>query len=203
MLIVTKLQGWPGLSARVLNLDRGNVFFVHNQQNEFIAVIKKEQENLIRYVRMKLTGISDMDAEDIVADVLFNVYNRVAADKHVENLAAYLYQSVKNKIWDYFRKPQTPLSLDAPEQNMELPRGAKLVEPALDVENLFEEKEFLLRLKNALLSLEPKQRAVWVATELEGYTFKELSLKWSEPIGTLLSRKSRATKALRKLLEDE
>lgn len=176
---------------------------MRNQQNEFITVIKKERQNLIRYVRMKLTGISDMDAEDIVADVLFNVYNRVAADKHVENLAAYLYQSVKNKIWDYFRQPQKPLSLDAPEQNTELPRGAKLIEAALDVENLFEEKEFLLRLKNALLSLEPKQRAVWVATELEGYTFKELSLKWSEPIGTLLSRKSRATKALRKLLKDE
>lgn len=175
---------------------------MHNQQNEFITVFHNERKNLIRYVRLKLRGISDMDAEDIVADVLFNVYNRVAADKPVENLAAYLYQSVKNKIWDYFRQPQLPVSLDEPEQATGLPRGERLADGML-VENLFEEKEFLVRLENALLGLEPKQRAVWVATELQGYTFKELSLKWSEPIGTLLSRKARATKALRRLLETE
>ncbi|WP_312337754.1 RNA polymerase sigma factor [Anaerospora hongkongensis] len=175
---------------------------MHNQQNEFITVFHNERKNLIRYVRLKLRGISDMDAEDIVADVLFNVYNRVAADKPVENLAAYLYQSVKNKIWDYFRQPQQPVSLDAPEQATGMSRGEHLADGML-VEDVFEEKEFLVRLENALLSLEPKQRAVWVATELQGYTFKELSLKWSEPIGTLLSRKARATKALRTLLENE
>ncbi|WP_207900714.1 RNA polymerase sigma factor [Anaerospora hongkongensis] len=178
------------------------MFFVRNQQNEFISVFHTERKNLIRYVRLKLRGISDMDAEDIVADVLFNVYNRVAADKPVENLAAYLYQAVKNRIWDYFRQPQLPVSLDAPQQVTGLPRGEHLADGML-VEDVFEEKEFLVRLENALLSLEPKQRAVWVATELQGYTFKELSLKWSEPIGTLLSRKARATKALRRLLKNE
>lgn len=47
------------------------------------------------------------------------------------------------------------------------------------------------------------QRAVWVATKIDGYSFKELSVKWQEPIGTLLARKSRATTKLRKLLQDE
>jgi DNA-directed RNA polymerase specialized sigma24 family protein len=42
-----------------------------------------------------------------------------------------------------------------------------------------------------------------VATELDDYTFKELAEKWNEPIGTLLSRKSRAAKALRKALSDK
>jgi RNA polymerase sigma factor (sigma-70 family) len=176
---------------------------VHKQENEFISIFKQEQQNLIRYVRSKLTGISDMDAEDIVADVLFNVYNRVTADNHVENLVAYLYQSVKNKIWDHFRQPQTPLSLDALDKDTGLPRGEKLIDGTVNVESLLEKKEFAFRLRSALMSLEPKQRAVWVATELEGYTFKELSSKWGEPIGTLLSRKSRAMKALRKALQDE
>jgi RNA polymerase sigma factor (sigma-70 family) len=144
-----------------------------------------------------------MDAEDIVADVLFNVYNRMMADNQVENLAAYLYQSVRHRIWDRLRQAKTPLSLDALDKNTGLPRGETLIDAAGDVENLVEKKEFALRLKSALLKLEPKQRAVWVATELEGYSFKELSQKWGEPIGTLLSRKSRATQALRKLLQEE
>lgn len=176
---------------------------MRKQKNEFVSVVKEEQPKLLRYVRQKLTGISDMDAEDIVADVLFNVYNRITADNQVENLAAYLYQSVKHKIWDRFRQAKTPLSLDSLDRNTGLPRSEKLIDATGDVESLVEKKEFTLRLKNALMELEPKQRAVWVATELEGYSFKELSLKWGEPIGTLLSRKSRATKALRKLLQEE
>jgi len=176
---------------------------LHKQENEFISIFKQEEKKLIRYVRSKLIGISHMDAEDIVADVVFNVYNRVNADKYIENLTAYLYQSVKYKIWDGFRKNQNLLSLDDLDKSTGLPRGEKLVDGMADVESLLENKELALRLKNALISLEPKQRAVWVATEIEGYSFKELSLKWSEPLGTLLARKSRATKALRKMLQDE
>ena len=176
---------------------------MHKQQNEFVSVVKREQPNLLRYVRQRLTGISDMDAEDIVADVLFNVYNRMTADNQVENLAAYLYQSVKYKVWDRFRQAKSPLSLDALDKVTGLPQSESLIDPNGDVESLVEKKEFALRLRSALLKLEPKQRAVWVATELEGHTFKELSLTWGEPIGTLLSRKSRATQALRKLLQEE
>lgn len=176
---------------------------MHKQQNEFISIFKQEQEKLIRYVRMKLTGISPMDAEDIVADVLFNVYNRLAADKHIENLAAYLYQSAKNKIMDHFRQPQIPISLDALDPNTGLPRIEKVMDETVNIERLFEKKEFAEDFKSALLGLEAKQRAVWVATELEGYSFKELSQRWGEPLGTLLSRKSRATKALRKALQNE
>lgn len=176
---------------------------MRKQQNDFVSVIKKEQPKLLRYVRQRLTGISAMDAEDIVADVLFNVYNRMTTDGHVENLAAYLYQSVKHKIWDRFRQAKAPLSLDALDRDTGFPRGGSLIDTAGDVESMIEKKEFARRLKQALLKLEPKQRAVWAATELEGYTFKELSVKWEEPIGTLLSRKSRATQALRKLLQEE
>lgn len=176
---------------------------MHKQQNEFINIFKQEQEKLIRYVRMKLTGISLMDAEDIVADVLFNVYNRLAADKQIENLAAYLYQSAKNKILDHFRQPLAPVSLDALDENTGLPRIAKVIDESMDIERLFEKQEFALDFREALMNLETKQRAVWVATELEGYTFKELSQKWGEPLGTLLSRKSRATQALRKALHEE
>jgi RNA polymerase sigma factor (sigma-70 family) len=144
-----------------------------------------------------------MDAEDIVADVVFNVYNRVTADTPVENLAAYLYQAVKNKIKDYFRKPKRPLSIDELDKHTGLARGADLVDRAVAVEILVEQNEFALRLKSALMKLEARQRAVWIATELEGYTFKELAEQWGEPIGTLLSRKNRATKALRNMLQDQ
>ena len=71
-----------------------------------------------------------------------------------------------------------------------------------DVASTLENKELAQRLSNAIDQLEPKQRAVFIATEFDGKTFKELSERWSEPIGTLLSRKSRAMKALQNALVD-
>ena len=57
------------------------------------------------------------------------------------------------------------------------------------------------RLTEAIGKLEPRQRAVFIATELKEKSFRELSEAWGEPIGTLLSRKSRAVKALRQLMD--
>ncbi len=77
-----------------------------------------------------------------------------------------------------------------------------LMDTHADIEMKLQKEELREQLRAAIMKLEPKQRAVWVATEIEGYTFKELSAKWGEPIGTLLSRKSRATKVLKTLLKD-
>jgi DNA-directed RNA polymerase specialized sigma24 family protein len=41
-----------------------------------------------------------------------------------------------------------------------------------------------------------------LATEIDGFTFRDLAEEWNEPIGTLLSRKSRAAAKLRQLLSD-
>ena len=43
---------------------------------------------------------------------------------------------------------------------------------------------------------------MWLATEIDGFTFRDLAEDWDEPIGTLLSRKSRAVAKLRQLLSD-
>jgi len=58
------------------------------------------------------------------------------------------------------------------------------------------------RLTMALDNLEPNQRAVWIATELDDYSFRELSEEWGVPLGTLLARKHRAVAALQKALQD-
>ncbi|SHI91777.1 RNA polymerase sigma factor, sigma-70 family [Propionispora hippei DSM 15287] len=177
------------------------MFILQKNEQDLIILFKQEKENLLRFVRSKITGISDMDAEDIVADTLFNIYNRLSADHPIENLLPYLYQSVKNKIFDWFRRPQPAVSLDAAEVDAQLQRN-ELLDNRAAIEYIVEQKELALLLKTALVSLEPKQRAIWVATEIDGYSFKELSVKWQEPIGTLLARKSRATAKLRKLLQE-
>jgi RNA polymerase sigma factor (sigma-70 family) len=70
------------------------------------------------------------------------------------------------------------------------------------MESEIEASEIRGRLVEALDALEPNQRAIWVATELDGYSFRELSKEWGVPVGTLLARKHRANAALQKELQD-
>ena len=110
---------------------------------------------------------------------------------------------MRNKITDYERKSGKETSLDGMvDADGELPLlnliAAENEEPFAQEERA----ERMHRLTDAIGQLEPRQRAILIATELKGKTFRELSEEWGEPIGTLLSRKSRAVKTLRKLLEE-
>jgi len=62
----------------------------------------------------------------------------------------------------------------------------------------FEIKELI---NNALQSLQPKYRSVIVLRMMEGYTTKETAKILNLPIGTVLSRLSRAQDKLKEILE--
>ena len=66
-----------------------------------------------------------------------------------------------------------------------------------------EQAQRVKALTDAIGKLEPRQRAVLIATELKGKSFRDLSEEWGEPMGTLLSRKSRAVKNLKSMLREQ
>ena len=162
-----------------------------------------ENGRLKNYVRKQAQRISDMDAEDIVAEVMLNTVSRIGSSGPVENIAAYVYRSIRNRIADFERGRAKSASLDGMlGEDGELPFLQALVTENDDPFQAEEQAERIHRLTDAIGKLEPRQRAVFIATELKEKSFRELSEAWGEPIGTLLSRKSRAVKTLRKLLED-
>ncbi len=162
-----------------------------------------ERKKLNRYIHGKLQSISDMEAEDMVEDVMLHILNRLTASARVDNLSAYVYRSLHNKIVDYLRTENQTISLQANvEDEGEIPFYELLADHRADVSDEAERKEFMRRLADAVSRLEAKQRAVFIATVLEGKTFKDLSEQWQEPVGTLLSRKYRAVKELQRMLKD-
>ena len=176
---------------------------VQGENSKWYAFFTRDGEKLIRFVKNRARRISQMDAEDIVADVMLSLVSHLETNGPVENIAAYAYRAVRNKIVDYERKSSKETSLDGmADEDGELPLlnliAAQNEEPFAKEERV----ERMHRLTDAIGRLEPRQRAILIATELKGKTFRELAEEWGEPIGTLLSRKSRAVKTLRKLLED-
>ena len=163
----------------------------------------REGRRLASFVRSKIEDQADLEAEDLVQDVFANLLERADPLSEVENLSAYVWRSLRNRVVDALRRRRNHLSLDEPiagEDDLTLADVIADDEP--DAEALLESAEDLAGLASAMESLDPKERELLQQTEFGGRTFRELSEEWGEPIGTLLSRKSRAVKTLRNLLEE-
>lgn len=170
--------------------------------NRLYAFFSQESQRLIGYVERKSRRINAMDAEDIVDEVMLQLLSIIGLRGPVKNLPAYVYRALQNRLIDYFRKTERLSSLSDPVTNDAGITLVDLLQSPEDAASTLENKELAQRLSEAIDQLEPKQRAVFIATEFDGKTFKELSELWREPIGTLLSRKSRAMKALQNALKD-
>jgi RNA polymerase sigma factor (sigma-70 family) len=162
-------------------------------QKKKAELIDRERPGLLRYLRRRISDLDEMDLEDAVSDTTIMLLQRADLIPFSE-LTAYLYRAVYNKAIDLLRRRKHSVTLDVPAER--LPHSG--ADPAV----LAEQSEFQERLFKALAELGPEQREVWIATELEGYSFRELAESWDEPIGTLLARKHRATERIRVALAD-
>jgi RNA polymerase sigma factor (sigma-70 family) len=140
-------------------------------------------------VRAWIADSAEWDAEDVVQDVIENLFEKADVTAPIADLSAYLYRSLRNRVIDLYRKPKR-----AAELPVELSDLRYEASEELDRE---ETRETLFA---AIDELPLAQREVFVATELEGRSFKELAADWNTPIGTLLARKHRAVRALRETL---
>jgi len=71
-----------------------------------------ERARLLRAVRRKLFDVSTTDAEDLVSDVFYSVLRRGDFVAQVENLTAYVYRALANRIAEYRRTPHREQSLE-------------------------------------------------------------------------------------------
>lgn len=147
---------------------------------------RTEYSRWVRFVRRLIDDAADRDAEDIVQDVMLGIFDKADITVPIENLSAYIYRALRNRVTDMFRRKKDLASL------------AELVyESVEDAANALEQKELRETVVKAIDNLSDEQRAVVIATEFEDRSFRELSEEWEIPIGTLLARKSRALQKIR------
>ena len=146
---------------------------------------------------------AERDGEDIVQDVMLNIFDSTDITAPVENLAAYVYRSLYNRAVDMLRKSKKTVPLDKG-----IGHGSdrsfldELSDIRYDAHDAMQKKELRARIFEAVDLLKPAHRAVFIATEFEGRSFRELSDEWDVPIGTLLSRKHRAVLKVKSVLGD-
>jgi RNA polymerase sigma factor (sigma-70 family) len=168
------------------------------------AVYKEERKRLLGYIRNR---ISDrVEAEDILQDVFYQLTLGFRDIRRIENLTAWIYKVADNRITDLFRKKK-PISISYSENAREDDDGPLSLEDILPSLGSTPEDDELKELiweaiEETLSELPEEQRAVFVANEFDGMSFKEISEETGTGVNTLISRKRYAVLALRERLNE-
>lgn len=172
------------------------------QNRQLNETIRLEQLRLRDFIRKRVPDLGD--AEDILQDVFYELIEAFRLMKPIEHVGAWLYRVARNRITDRYRKRKTA-SLD--DTAVSTPTGDEfswedlLPSTTDDPEALYTRTVLLEEMAAALGELPPEQRDVFMAHELEGESFQEISDRTGISVNTLLSRKRYAVRHLRRRLQ--
>jgi RNA polymerase sigma factor (sigma-70 family) len=177
------------------------------QDREIAAAVRRERGRLLAFIRKRV--IDAAEAEDVLQEALYELVAAYRLMQPVEQVGAWLIRVARNRIIDRFRKKKPELLSDQPvghhgsQDEQETERLEDLLPSLDDGPDALTVREMLLeQVEEALEELPREQREVFIAQELEGASFKELSEKWGVGVNTLLSRKRYAVLYLRQRLRD-
>jgi RNA polymerase sigma factor (sigma-70 family) len=176
------------------------------QDRRISEVVKREQSRLRNFIRRRVPD--PRDAEDILQEVFYELVEANRLLMPIQHVTGWLFRVARNRITDLFRKKRPESFSDAAvarndddDDDERLVLEDLLPSPDAGPEALYARNVLLEELALAFEELPAEQRAVFVAHELEGRTFKEMAAETGVSVNTLLSRKRYAVLHLRERLQ--
>jgi RNA polymerase sigma factor (sigma-70 family) len=172
------------------------------QDRQISEVIAAERSRLRSFIRKRVPN--EADVEDLLQEVFYELVEANRLLMPIDYVTGWLFRVARNRITDLFRKKKAETFSDAAvvdEDGELMPIEDLLPSPDAGPEALFVRGVLLDELKSALGELPAEQREVFIAHELEGRSFKELSAESGVSVNTLLSRKRYAVLHLRRRLQ--
>jgi len=171
------------------------------RKRRFTEFFKRDYKKLLQYVHRLIDDTADRDAEDIIQDVMLNLYDKSDLTIPIDNLSAYIYKSLKNRVVDLFRKRELKVinsdSIDTENLSLDYIFDKIDNDPFTELEK----QELYDVLYRSIDSLDENEKHLIIATEFDHISFRSLSEAWGIPIGTLLSRKTRAINKIKNSLK--
>ena len=173
------------------------------EQNQLLSqAMERDEPRLRSFIRKHIADSGD--AEDVLQDVFYELLEAYRLMKPVEHVTAWLFRVARNRMIDLFRRKKAG-SLNEPmstgDEDDVLVLEDLLPSAEAGPEAAYARNLLIDALDDALEELPPMQRDVFVAHELEGRSFKEISAETGLSVNTLLSRKHYAVLHLRRRLQ--
>ena len=172
------------------------------QDRRISGIVAEQRSRLRNFIRRRVPDPAD--AEDIVQEVFYELVEANRLLMPIEHVTGWLFRVARNRITDLFRKKRPETFSDASVEDEDgegLQIEDLLPSPDAGPEALYVRNLLLDELELALDELPDEQREIFVAHELEGRSFKELSAESGVSLNTLLSRKRYAALHLRERLQ--
>ena len=157
----------------------------------------REYQSLKMYVRTKISDTANRNAEDIIQDVALKLFSGADRYAPINNVAGFVYKSIRNKIIDVMRTTKKSNSVDNDKDLLDL------VEVLHQPNDSHTSEQMILVLKKCVAQLKPIYKDIIIAVDFEGYSYNEISTETGISIGTLMSRRHRAIGILYKKIELE
>jgi RNA polymerase sigma factor (sigma-70 family) len=178
-----------------------SITLMTEQDRQISEVIAEERSRLRNFIRKRVPN--EADVEDLLQEVFYELVEANRLLMPIEHVTGWLFRVARNRITDLFRKKRPEIFSDAAleDENGELLQIEDLLpSPDAGPEAIYVRNLLLDELELALDELPDEQRDVFVAHEVEGRSFKELSAESGLNVNTLLSRKRYAVLHLRERL---
>ena len=175
---------------------------MNEQDRKISEIVAGERSRLSNFIRRRVPDPSDV--EDILQEVFYELVEANRLLMPIDHVTGWLFRVARNRITDLFRKKRPERFSDAAVEDEDgelLPIEDLLPSPDAGPEALYIRSVILDELEAALDELPDEQREVFIAHELEGRSFKELSAESGVNVNTLLSRKRYAVLHLRERLQ--
>jgi RNA polymerase sigma factor (sigma-70 family) len=156
---------------------------MHDAQDQLLACIPR----LRRYARA-LTG-DRSHADDLVQDTMERGWNKLASWQRGTDMRAWLFGIMHNVHVDQVRKPV--LSTEHFDDATPMPYAAHSPTAGLELRDM----------ESALKQLSADQRQILLLVALEQMTYSEVATSLRLPLGTVMSRLSRARENLRAIVD--
>ena len=172
------------------------------QDRKISETVERERPRLRNFIRRRVAD--QRDAEDILQEVFYEFVEAYRLMKPIEQVSGWLFRVARNRIIDLFRRRKTgslgdPVSVGEDGEELLLQDLLQSPEPGPDA--VYARSVLLEELDEALDELPGRQREVFIAHEVEGRSFKDISAETGVSVNTLLSRKRYAVLRLRERLQ--
>jgi RNA polymerase sigma-70 factor, ECF subfamily len=157
----------------------------------FSVLVHRYRDRYARYATHMLGSVDA--AEDAVQDAFVRAYRQLAQCRDPDNFAGWFFLILRNRCFAERRKAQRTASMD--EQVLELP-GRERSDLSM------ERGEARQALRQALLTLTPEQREVFVLKHVEELSYEEIATRTGASVASLKMRMHRAYDRLREELRD-
>jgi RNA polymerase sigma factor (sigma-70 family) len=179
-----------------------SVISMTEQDRQISEVVAEQRGRLRNFIRRRVPDPSEVD--DILQEVFYELVEANRLLMPIGHVTGWLFRVARNRITDLFRKHRAETFTDVAVEGEDgelLQIEDLLPSPDAGPDALYVRNLLLDELELALDELPEEQREVFVAHELEGRSFKELSAETGVNVNTLLSRKRYAVLHLRERLQ--